>query len=351
MAFFVKTCHLFTCNLNLRSDMSRIVQVPSKKQDRRARHDRDRKVLCWVSWETLKSSLKRRNPMQFFGTLLRIVLLVTATTLILHENASASCTYPANWMNWQQSTNGSPGSKTLQNLIDIKIGDNEAPPLAGPSSPGCQPANRFLDARCVLCHNTTKGGFGGSNFDFNSYGSAINSAALQVGGDIVTRINFVKNMTSVSNTGTFSFLQEIMASAQPAWSTTNRPAVIANILLDPPATRTLTVASTNPASGVGITVSRNDNSGQGNGTTQFTRTYNDNAAVTLTAPAMAGGNNFSSWSGCDSTSGVTCNVTMNTNKAVTATYVTTRTLTVSSLNPSSVNITTVIPNDNNNLGG
>lgn len=86
-------------------------------------------------------------------------------------------------------------------------------------------------------------------------------------------------------------------------------------------TRTLTVASSNPNSGVSITVSPNDNNSQGNGTTQFTRTYNNNTSVTLTAPSTAGGNNFSSWSGCDSSSGTTCNVSMSTDATVTATFV------------------------------
>ena len=57
----------------------------------------------------------------------------------------------------------------------------------------------------------------------------------------------------------------------------------------------MTVASSNPASGVSITVSPNDNSSQGNGTTQFTRTYNNNTVVSLTALATASGNNFQKW--------------------------------------------------------
>ena len=86
-------------------------------------------------------------------------------------------------------------------------------------------------------------------------------------------------------------------------------------------TRTLTVASATPSSGVSIAVNPNDNNGQGNGVTQFTRTYSSNTVVVLTASATAGGNNFSSWGGCDSASGTTCNVTMSTDKTVTAVYV------------------------------
>ncbi len=84
--------------------------------------------------------------------------------------------------------------------------------------------------------------------------------------------------------------------------------------------RTLMVASTNPSSGVAIAVSPLDNNGQGNGTTQFTRTYTNGATVTLGAPPTFGGNNFSSWTGCDSTSGIACTVTMNASRTVTANY-------------------------------
>lgn len=117
---------------------------------------------------------------------------------------------------------------------------------------------------------------------------------------------------------------------------------------------TLTVTSTNPSSGVGITVSPSDNSGQGNGTTQFTRTYTNGVMVTLGAPATAGGNNFSGWTGCDSTSSVTCTVTMNTDRTVIANYVTPlpviRTLTVASTNPSGGVAIIVSPSDNNSQG-
>ncbi|HTN71486.1 MAG TPA: S8 family serine peptidase, partial [Methylomirabilota bacterium] len=100
--------------------------------------------------------------------------------------------------------------------------------------------------------------------------------------------------------------------------------------------RTLSVVSSNPSTGVSVTVSPSDKFGQGDGSTQFTRTYYNNMAVTLMAPSTAGGNNFNSWNGCDSAAGTTCNVTMNADKTVTATYTTpTRILTVASSNPNS----------------
>src|SRR6476619_5943346 len=100
--------------------------------------------------------------------------------------------------------------------------------------------------------------------------------------------------------------------------------------------RTLTVASTNPASGVSIAVSPNDNSGVGNGPTPFSRTYNPNTTVTLTAPATAGGNSFQKWqrNGVDWSTSQATNVTLDANYTMTAVYVTPpqQTLTVGSNN-------------------
>jgi hypothetical protein len=90
----------------------------------------------------------------------------------------------------------------------------------------------------------------------------------------------------------------------------------------PPTTYSLTVNSTNPAAGVAITVTPADNTSTANGTTPLTRTYNSGAAITLTAPATSGSNTFSSWSGCSSSSAVTCTVTLTANTTVTANYTT-----------------------------
>lgn len=116
--------------------------------------------------------------------------------------------------------------------------------------------------------------------------------------------------------------------------------------------RTLSVASSNPSSGVSITVSPNDNNSQGNGTTPFGRTYDDGSLVNLTAPTNASGNNFVKWQrdGVDLTTNPATSVTMDANHTLTAIYVTPRTLTVASSNPSSGVSITVSPNDNNSQG-
>ena len=116
----------------------------------------------------------------------------------------------------------------------------------------------------------------------------------------------------------------------------------------------LTVASSNPTSGVNITVSPNDVSGSGNGTTQFTRTYNPGMTVTLTAPSVVNGNNFQRWTrdGQDWSGSVTTTITMggSQNHTMTAVYQTSPVLTITSINPDSGANITVTPNDKNGLG-
>ena len=96
----------------------------------------------------------------------------------------------------------------------------------------------------------------------------------------------------------------------------------------PPSTYVLTVKTTNPSTGVTMTVSPADNSGAGNGSATFTRTYNSGTVVTVTAPATSASNAFGSWTGCTTASTVTCQVTMNADTSITAAYKATPIVTV-----------------------
>jgi hypothetical protein len=60
-------------------------------------------------------------------------------------------------------------------------------------------------------------------------------------------------------------------------------------------TRSLSVQSTNPASGVSISVSPLDSTGYGTGTTSFTRSFWNSEYVTLTAPSSYNGVPFRRW--------------------------------------------------------
>lgn len=132
---------------------------------------------------------------------------------------------------------------------------------------------------------------------------------------------------------------------------TNAPAVVFT-RRNPVPRGVITVASENPSSSVNITVSPNDISGAGNGTTQFTRTYNNGITVTLTAPSSVNGNNFKFWrrDGQDWSGSATTTVEARGNHTMTAVYATSPVLTVTSTNPNSgVNIT-VTPNDKDGSG-
>ena len=122
-------------------------------------------------------------------------------------------------------------------------------------------------------------------------------------------------------------------------------------------TNVLSVTSSNPGSGVSITVSPNDTGGNGNGSTPFARNYTNNTQVTLTAPSTAGGNNFQKWqqNGVDYSISLSATITMNASYTMMAIYASppssTYTLTVASSNPNSGVSISASPNDNNGSGG
>ncbi len=116
------------------------------------------------------------------------------------------------------------------------------------------------------------------------------------------------------------------------------------------ATYTLSVRSS-PDTGVGITVSPDDNYNNGNGNTDFTRTYDSGATATLTAPETNNDRIFQKWvvDNTDKT-GRTITVTMNSDHTANAVYqLPTYKLTVQSFPSTGVNII-VNPIDNNGNG-
>jgi len=123
----------------------------------------------------------------------------------------------------------------------------------------------------------------------------------------------------------------------------------------PPVTHTITVASSNPSSGVNISSSTLDNNTNAGGTTPFTRVFNQNATAIYVAPATAGGNTFQKWQrdSSDLTTSTTASITLDTNHTITAVYATPTptayTLSLASSNPNSGVYIYVGPNDNQGL--
>lgn len=112
-----------------------------------------------------------------------------------------------------------------------------------------------------------------------------------------------------------------------------------------PVTRALTVTSVNP---IGTAIPVAPNCGVlATITTPTNCTYTLGTSVTLTAPATSGGNDFGSWTGCDTVVVRACTVAVNGNQPVTVTYLTpvvNGVLSVASTNPASgVSITSVAP--------
>lgn len=85
---------------------------------------------------------------------------------------------------------------------------------------------------------------------------------------------------------------------------------------------TLTVSSSNPGSGILVSVSPNDRFKKGNGTTQFKRYYLKDTDVTLTAPLSAAGNVFQKWKkgSSDYSTNRSATVKMTANTSMTAVY-------------------------------
>ncbi|HLU39064.1 MAG TPA: hypothetical protein VK081_06740, partial [Planctomycetota bacterium] len=89
--------------------------------------------------------------------------------------------------------------------------------------------------------------------------------------------------------------------------------------------RTLQVRSSNPASGISITVGTPDINNNQNGTTPFDRLYKDGTTVSLVAPAMNGIHPFKQWvlDGVNQPLGqTTINVSINGTRTATAIYYT-----------------------------
>ncbi|MCX7049031.1 MAG: right-handed parallel beta-helix repeat-containing protein, partial [Candidatus Sumerlaeota bacterium] len=146
----------------------------------------------------------------------------------------------------------------------------------------------------------------------------------------------------------FQWSDGVLTAARADTNVTTNISVTAIFAIN---THALTVKSKNPNSDVSITVSPLDNGGQGNGATQFTRIYNHNTTVTLTAPLVApNGNLFYRWliDGAEfaGNQARTVQVILNANRTMTAIYYRNpATLTVASQNPDSGIRVSVYPAD------
>ena len=149
----------------------------------------------------------------------------------------------------------------------------------------------------------------------DSVGAAAKINAAKVGSAKVTAVKVSAAKSAALKKGSPAAIAGKTAGATTSTCTVSMTAaknVTATFTLD---TETLTATMAGTGSGT-LTAT-----GSGIACTGFTctGTYNYGDSVTITA-AAATGSTFTGWTGCDSTSGTTCTVSMISNKSVTATF-------------------------------
>lgn len=169
--------------------------------------------------------------------------------------------------------------------------------------------------------------------DLDTSGAAASGFNVNTGSSCywtaVSNLNWISITTNASGTGSAQVTFSVGVNNTPYSRTGNIVVGDQTFIITQPGNGSATsgwalnVASSNPNSGVGITVSPPDTNGLGNGTTPFPRNYNANTYVTLTAPAGVGNTTFQKWQrdGVDWSTSTATGLTMEGNHTVTAIYV------------------------------
>ncbi|HLP75707.1 MAG TPA: Ig-like domain-containing protein, partial [Candidatus Paceibacterota bacterium] len=169
-------------------------------------------------------------------------------------------------------------------------------------------------------------------FDMGVYGVANSSQALEL--TIVGNSPLLTSTETMAGLGggttrwaskSFEFVADSSTSTvtfhDVSAVTSDVDLLLDDVRLNADPTPTLTVASS-PASGVSVVVSPVDNSANGDGVTQFVRTYNQDATVNLTAPSTLGSMVFEKWQkdGVNHSTSAGTIVTMDASHTMTAVY-------------------------------
>jgi Domain of unknown function (DUF1906)/Protein of unknown function (DUF642)/Viral BACON domain/Putative binding domain, N-terminal len=169
--------------------------------------------------------------------------------------------------------------------------------------------------------------------DLDTSGAAASGFNINTGSSCywtaVSNLDWISITTNASGTGPAQVTFAVSANPNPYSRSGNVIVGDQTFIVTQPGTGsatsgwTLNVASSNPNSGVGITVSPKDTNGLGNGTTTFTRNYNAYTQVYVTAPAGAGSTTFKKWQrdGVDWSTSTDTNLGMEGNHTMTALYV------------------------------
>jgi parallel beta-helix repeat protein len=184
----------------------------------------------------------------------------------------------------------------------------------------------------ALTVNRTSGNTGGVSASYSTNNGSANAGTdysyaagtvFWAAGDSTPATIFVPIIDAQVIGGTRSFSVSLASAGGGASLASPIVATVAISDNDsPPASYSLTVNSTNPASGVTISASPADINAKSSATTGANFNYATGTTVTLTAPANNGSNIFQGWSGCSPAvaNSLTCSVAMTSAKTVTANY-------------------------------
>jgi hypothetical protein len=277
----------------------------------------------------------------------------TPHTLTYNAGTSVTLTAPATsagnaFSSWTgcTSANGAICTVTL-NANTTVTANYAAPAKTTPTVTVTTSASSITSAQGLTVTVAVSGGAGNpapTGSVMLTSGSYTSPSATLSGGSVTINVS-AGSLAAGSDTLIANYTPDAASSAVYNGATGTSSAVtVAQVYV-------LTVNSTNPASGVTITIGNNPSNPQSfQATTSFTETYGAGAIITLTAPATASGNNFSSWTGCTSAGTVSCSVVLDGNRTVTANYAApTYALTVNSTNPTSGVPITDSPADNNGI--
>lgn len=147
-------------------------------------------------------------------------------------------------------------------------------------------------------------------------GSTINTSSVTSNG----KINYTTTVPTNKSNGTYSITFKAVKN-----SFTESDNVLRQINVNHSnigTNQVLTLNSSNPSSGINVTVSPNDISGNGSGTTPLNRTYLKGTSVNVSAPSRINGNDFYKWqkNNLDLSTSSSITINMDNDYKLTAVY-------------------------------
>ncbi len=263
---------------------------------------------------SISVNLNPLTPLEYLATTSFTVSGVAGQAIGLGAPATANGN---NFSSWTGCTSTTTVNCNVTLNGNMTVTANYATPKTTPTVTVTPSSSSITTAQALTVTVAVSGGSGNPTPTGSvvlTSGSYTSAAATLSGGS--ASINVAAGaLAAGSDTLTVSYTPDAAGSATYTSATGTAPVAVTAVT-----TYKLTIDSTAPSSGVDIQAIPADINNDGYGPTPLTLTYNAGTAVTLTAPAASGSYAFISWTGCATTSGYNCNVTMNANTTVTANY-------------------------------